>query len=139
MAILKVQVNQGAKDHGAKDFLKKDNTGSGSHKTTHKVVTSIRFSQDKLNFPAIVAAVENAHNTIGREITIEPLEPVESYGDGSGTNDGPSVVPGQETGAWEYDSEQRMQKYWDGLRWVFWDEAEKKEKFWDGERWRWVA
>jgi hypothetical protein len=42
-AIAKIQVNKGAKDAGAKDFLKKRN--KGSHKKTHKKLAEIRFPQ----------------------------------------------------------------------------------------------
>ncbi len=46
---------------------------------------------------------------------------------------------GHDIGEWEYDHDQRMQRYWDGTIWVYYDAAEKKEKFWDGTAWQWKA
>ena len=43
-AIARIQVNKDAKDPGAKEFLRKGNKGSG-HKTTHKNLAEIPFSQ----------------------------------------------------------------------------------------------
>lgn len=133
-AIANIQVNQGAKDPAAKELLKKGNTGA--HQTTHKNVASIRYSQINYDNVAFQQAVEKAKQADGATITVETGEPL---GSGSGNSGEPSMISGQEVGKWEYDHGQRMQKYWDGTIWVFWDEAEEKEKYWDGVTWHWKA
>ena len=133
-AIANVQVNKGAKDPAAKALLMKGNTGS--HKTTHKNVASIRYSQTNYDNDAFQHALEKAKQADGITIT---LETEESSGSGYDKRGKSSKSSGQDIGEWEYDHDQRMQRYWDGSIWVYYDESEKREKFWDGAAWQWKA
>jgi len=60
MAVAYLQVNKDAKDPGAKEFLRNGNKGSG-HKTTHKVLAAIRFSQVDFNEMALQAQLREAY------------------------------------------------------------------------------
>ena len=100
-AIANVQVNK-----GAKELLKKGNTGA--HKTTHKNVASFRYSQTNYNNVAFQQAIEKAKQADGAMITVETGE---SSGSGYLNSSKPSMFSGLETGQWEYDHGQKMQKY----------------------------
>ena len=133
-AIANIQVNKGAKDPAAKELLKKGNTGA--HKTTHKNVASIRYSQTNYDNVAFQQAIEKAKQANGGMIEIETGE---ASGSGYASYGESSMTSRQEVGKWEYDHGQKMYKYWDGAFWIFHDESEKKEKYWDGDAWQWKA
>ncbi|XMA19915.1 hypothetical protein WAI453_012706 [Rhynchosporium graminicola] len=135
-----VQANKGAKDPAIKELLRKGNTGA--HKTTHKNIASIRYSQTYYDNDALQRAIEAAKHADGTSITIEVAGSAEcrsgsGSGHGGGGESSSSISPGQVVGAWEYDHDQRMQRYWDGHNWVYYDEIEKREKYWDGAAWQW--
>jgi hypothetical protein len=124
-AIAHVQVNKGAKDPAAKKLLKKGNTGA--HKTTHKNVASIHYSQTNYNNDAFQQAIEKAKQADGGMITIQTEEASGTgYGNSYVSNAESSITSAQGASGWEWDADNRMQKYWDGAIWVIWDEAEKK-------------
>ena len=136
-AIANVQVNNGAKDPAAKALLKQGNTGP--HKTTHKNVASIRYSQTNYDNDAFQHALEKAKQADGTTITVETkTKTKKSSGSGHGMSGESSKSSGQGTGEWEYDHDQKMQRHWDGTIWVYY-ETEKREKFWDGAVWQWKA
>ncbi len=95
-AIANVQVNKGAKDPAAKALLKKGNTGP--HKTTHKNVASIRYSQTNYDNDAFQNALEKAKQADGTTITVEKEEP---SGSGHGKSGESSKSSGQDNGEWE--------------------------------------
>ena len=93
-AIAHVQANKNAKSPVAKAFLKKVNkSGSGSHKTTHKNFTTIRFSQTNFNLASFQTALENAKE--GEYIDLAEGEIAGASGSGSMDNYGSSVATGQ--------------------------------------------
>lgn len=67
------------------------------------------------------------------------IETGESSGSGHGKSDESSKSSRQDIGEWEYDPGQRLQRYWDGTIWVYYNETEKREKFWDSAAWQWKA
>jgi hypothetical protein len=143
-AIAKIQVNKGAKDPGAKDFLRKGN--KGSHKTTHKNLAEIRFSQVEFNEEDFKRQIADAWKFARTESS--QGETGESSGGGWQAGDGQAgdghAAGGAAGGAvgggervWEWDSQEKTNKYWDGAKWVYWDVAYAQEKYWDGTSWQW--
>jgi hypothetical protein len=59
------------------------------------------------------------------------VETEKSSGSGHGKSGESSESSGQDIREWEYNHDQRMQRYWDGTIWVYYDETKKREKFWD--------
>lgn len=60
-AVARIQVNKGAKDHGAKEFLKKGN--KGAHKTTHKNLAEITFSQSDFDEASMIRQIADSWKT----------------------------------------------------------------------------
>ena len=139
-AVAKLQVNKEAKDPAAKEFLKKGN--KGAHKTTHKNLAEIRYSQ--VNFDEGEFARQIAEAWMYPTAEPSQGETVESSGSGygpsgSGSYDGHAAGEQAAAGqpAWQWDSDQKTNRYWDGGKWVYWNVQEGREQHWDGTTWQW--
>jgi len=101
MAIAYLQVNKDAKDPGAKVFLRKGNTGSG-HKTTHKVLAAIRFSQVDFNETTLQAQLTEAYKYTN---TVADLPDHDNAGEGSSSQAAASSAGSEE---WYYLKEEGL-------------------------------
>jgi hypothetical protein len=81
LAVARIQVNKDAKDPGAKEFLRKGNKGSG-HKTTHKNLAEIPFSQTNFDETEFQKQIADAWRASGAND--------DNVGEGSGSGSGGS-------------------------------------------------
>lgn len=70
--------------------------------------------------------------------TREPDPALRKPGIVQGKPSEPSSSAATAVHATEWDNKWKMYKYWNGNRWLFWDDISSRYKYLDGANWQWA-